>query len=94
MSKWKILKSSNLRACRYDRTFHLLVIEFKHGGVWVYAPVPWSVYMKFLHAKSHGSFFSANIRENDKYQSQQVTSIEVTNQLRHASLITNNINLR
>jgi hypothetical protein len=67
MSKWQILRSSNIKACRYDRSMQLLFIEFTSGSVYVFWQIPWSIYMQFRRAKSHGSFFTWNIRTNPDY---------------------------
>ena len=68
MSPWTILRSSNIHRCRYDRAMQLLFIEFsRSGAVYVFWPVPWSAYLQFRRAKSHGSYFSNHIRENHDY---------------------------
>lgn len=66
-SRWSLLQSSNIQACCYCRGTQALVIQFHSGRMYEYAPVPWSVYMRFRRAKSHGSFFSASIRDNPRW---------------------------
>jgi hypothetical protein len=78
MSNWTILRSSNIRACRYDRvtpgkTGGTLLIQFVSGAVWMYWPVSWKTYMKFRRSKSHGSFFSSHIRD-----SKELTSLNIS----------------
>jgi len=65
---WARLKSRNIKACLYFRETRLLVIEFNSGSVYAYANVPWSIYMGFRRAKSHGSFHYYNIRKRFIYQ--------------------------
>jgi hypothetical protein len=73
MSKWAVLRSSNIKACRYDRSMQLLFIEFTSGSFYVFWQIPWSVYMKFRRAKSHGSYFTYNIRTHPDYGYRQLT---------------------
>ena len=67
---WVMLKSSNIRACWYFRATKMLLIRFVSGAAWIYHPVPWSTYLGFRRAKSHGEYFSAHIRDSKEIHSQ------------------------
>lgn len=62
------VESSNLASVGYDAENEILEVEFNHGGIYQYFDVPESEYIALMSASSHGSYFSANIRNNHKYQ--------------------------
>ena len=55
--------STNLKSVGYEPNSQVLEIEFIDGGVYVYNNVPPAVFQDFLKAKSHGTFFHANIKK-------------------------------
>ena len=59
--------SSNLASVGYDATSQTLEVEFNHGGVYQYFNVPEYVYEELMSASSHGTYFSANIRNDYGY---------------------------
>ena len=61
------VESSNLRSVGYDSTTQTLEIEFNNSGIYQYSNVPQSVYNELMSASSHGSYFSANIRNSYQY---------------------------
>lgn len=66
--KRQAVESSNLASVGYDAQTQTLEIEFNHGGVYQYFDVPESEYEALMSASSHGSYFSANIRNDYEYQ--------------------------
>ena len=62
------VSSSNIASIGYDAENQILEIEFNHGGVYQYFDVPESEYNALMNASSHGSYFSANIRNDYEYQ--------------------------
>jgi hypothetical protein len=62
------VESSNLASVGYDAANEILEVEFNHGGVYQYFDVPESEYISLMSASSHGSYFSANIRNDYEYQ--------------------------
>ncbi len=62
------VSSSNLASVGYDPDSQTLEIEFNHGGVYQYFGVPSSEYQALMAARSHGSYFSENIKEVYRYQ--------------------------
>ncbi len=62
------VESSNLASVGYDAQTQTLEVEFNHGGVYQYFDVPESEYEALMSASSHGSYFSANIRNDYEYQ--------------------------
>ncbi|MFC4221772.1 KTSC domain-containing protein [Flagellimonas marina] len=67
MERQKV-SSSNLASIGYDADNEILEIEFKNGGVYQYFGVPEGVYDELMDAPSHGVYFSANIRNDYRYQ--------------------------
>ncbi|MDP3983081.1 MAG: KTSC domain-containing protein [bacterium] len=68
------LESSNIRGAGYDPTTKVLEIEFHRKGkkkgssLYKYSDVPESTYKRFVHASSHGKYFSKKIRGQYKYE--------------------------
>ena len=62
------VRSSNLASIGYDEANNILEIEFNHGGIYQYLNVPFDVYEELMNANSHGTYFSANIRNNNSYK--------------------------
>ena len=60
-------ESSSLARFCYDGRNQVLVVEFKHGGVYNYYDVPESVFRKMIAAASKGQFFLEHIREEYDY---------------------------
>ncbi len=58
------VSSSNLASIGYDPLRHILEVEFLGGSVYEYYGVPEQVYRGLMSAVSHGSYFSAYIRNN------------------------------
>jgi hypothetical protein len=54
--------SSNLVWVGFDEVSQTLEVAFQNGGVYRYHGVPASVYQALMAAASHGSYFSAFIR--------------------------------
>jgi hypothetical protein len=70
--KRESVKSSNLASIGYDETNNILEIEFNHGGVYQYLNVPLNVYQELINANSHGTYFSANIRNKSNYKTKKL----------------------
>ena len=51
----------------YDEGSQVLIIEFKHGGIYNYYDVPESVFEEMSVASSTGQFFLAKIKERYRY---------------------------
>ncbi len=66
--KRESVSSSNLASVGYNSENKILEIEFNHGGVYQYFDVPKSEYEALMNASSHGKYFSANIRNDYKFQ--------------------------
>lgn len=60
-------ESSSIARFCYDDRKHVLIVEFKHGGVYNYYDVPQQVFEQMIRAPSKGSFFLENIREEYDY---------------------------
>jgi lysyl-tRNA synthetase class 2 len=58
-------ESSSIARFCYDGPNQVLVIQFKHGGIYNYSDVPATVFREMIAAPSKGQFFLENIR--DKY---------------------------
>lgn len=56
------VSSSNIRAIGYDSGSSTLEIEFNNGCVYQYAGVPQGEFDALMSAASHGTYFSANIK--------------------------------
>jgi hypothetical protein len=57
------VRSKNLASIGYDESSEILEIEFLNGGIYQYLNVPVDVYEELMNAKSHGTYFSANIKK-------------------------------
>lgn len=66
--KRQAVESSNLASIGYDAENEILEVEFNHGGIYQYYDVPQNVFDALMRADSHGKYFSANIRNDYKYQ--------------------------
>jgi len=62
------IESSNIVKTQYDTLTKKLIVEFKHGGSYIYDDVPHQIYTQFRLAPSQGSFFSKNISKTFKYK--------------------------
>lgn len=62
------VSSSNLVSVGYDKDSETLEVEFKGGTVYQYFDIPEEEYNGLMSASSHGVYFSANIRENYKFE--------------------------
>jgi hypothetical protein len=62
------IESSNIVKTEYDTLTKKLIVEFKHGGSYVYDDVPHQIYTQFRLAPSQGAFFSKNISKTFKYK--------------------------
>ena len=62
------IESSNITKTEYDTLTKKLVVEFKHGGSYIYDDVPHQTYTQFRLAPSQGTFFSKNISKTFKHK--------------------------
>ena len=62
------VRSSNISSIGYDENNRVLEIEFRHGGIYQYLNVPLDVYEELINSNSHGTYFSAKIRNNTRYR--------------------------
>jgi hypothetical protein len=63
------VSSSNLASIGYDVNNEILEVEFlKSGDLYQYFDVPTNVYKELMNAPSHGVYFSANIRNDYKFE--------------------------
>jgi hypothetical protein len=67
MKRQKV-QSSNLASIGYDATSKTLEIEFNNGDIYEYYNVPQSIHNSLMNASSHGTYFSANIRNSYRYK--------------------------
>jgi len=65
--KRQSVSSSNLASVGFDEANEILEVEFKHGGVYQYEDVPVEEYEALMSASSHGTYFSANIKNSYKF---------------------------
>jgi len=61
------VKSSNIKAVGYDSTSRTLEVEFTSSSVYQYIGVEPEVASEFLEAKSVGSYFARNIKNEYEY---------------------------
>ena len=61
------VSSSNLASVGYEATSMLLEIEFLSGSVYQFFDVPQSEFQQLMQATSHGTYFTANIRNRYRY---------------------------
>lgn len=66
------VRSSNIASIGYDLDNRVLEIEFHHGGIYQYLNVAYDVYEELMNARSHGTYFSANIRNNTYYKTKKL----------------------
>ncbi len=64
------VRSSNISSIGYAEDSRTLEVEFNTGTIYQYSRVPESVYNALMGARSHGSYFNENIRDN--YSTRQV----------------------
>jgi hypothetical protein len=64
------VESSALVSVGYDKSHHLLELEFKDGKVYQYAGVPANIYAELMAAESKGHYFNTKI--HNVYQSTPV----------------------
>jgi hypothetical protein len=62
------VSSTSIRSVGYDLASQTLEIEFQTGEVYDYFDVPREVYVDFMHADSHGGYFTKSIRDQYRYQ--------------------------
>jgi len=60
-------ESSNLAGFSYEKTSHVLTVEFKNGGRYNYYDVPEAVFEQMKVAPSKGQFLAQNIKEKYRY---------------------------
>lgn len=58
------VESSNLDSYGYDKDNHLLAVQFKGGGLYLYHGVPAELAGEMDTAESKGSFFNQKIKAN------------------------------
>ncbi|GAB3588152.1 hypothetical protein GCM10027445_68940 [Amycolatopsis endophytica] len=57
------VSSSALASVGYDRTRHVLEVEFHHHGIYRYLGVESAIHRALLDAESKGRYFQARIRD-------------------------------
>lgn len=62
------INSSNLKSGSYNTETQKLTLEFKHGGSYNYFEVPWAIFTALRMSNSQGKYFSANIKNNYKFE--------------------------
>lgn len=60
-------ESSSIARFCYKEREQVLIVEFKHGGVYNYYDVPQRVFEQIILAPSKGRFFLEHIREEYDY---------------------------
>jgi len=61
------VSSSHLTSVGYEPNSSTLEIEFHNGAVYQYFDVPEYEWQALMHAGSHGTYFSAHIRDVYRY---------------------------
>ena len=61
------VSSSNLASVGYNPANSTLEVEFRNGGIYQYFDVPAHEHEALIQASSHGTYFSANIRNTYRY---------------------------
>lgn len=61
--KRKPVESSMLQSIGYDRSKHVLELEFTSRQVYQYFDVPAALHKELLEASSHGSYFNDYIKD-------------------------------
>jgi|688.fasta_scaffold1537790_1 hypothetical protein len=56
------IESSFIIKASWYTDAEILAITFTSGSIWMYYDVSYEVFMDFMRAKSHGSYFNKNIR--------------------------------
>ena len=72
MVRVKIEGSSNIAEAGYDPNTLTLEIKFHNGKLYKYWPITLRVYRAFMSAKSKGSYFAKNIKDNPLVQMQKL----------------------
>jgi hypothetical protein len=54
---------------------NILMLTFNTGSIWAYYDVPFEVYSGFCKAKSYGSYFNNNIR--NEYFAERVSYVDI-----------------
>jgi hypothetical protein len=62
------IKSTSLRAAKYDTLKESLRVSFVNGNIYEYTSVPSTTFTKFRLAKSQGKFFNQNISKAFTYR--------------------------
>lgn len=62
--------SGNIVSVGFDAALQVLLVEFRHGGIYQFRDVPQAVYDAFLSAQSKGQYFHRAVR--GKYASHMV----------------------
>ena len=62
------IKSTSLRAAKYDTLKENLRVSFVNGNIYEYTSVPSTTFTKFRLAKSQGKFFNQNISKAFTYR--------------------------
>lgn len=60
-------ESSNLNRFGYDKSTHVLTVEFKNGGRYNYFDVPEAAFEQMKAAPSKGQFLAKSIKNNYRY---------------------------
>lgn len=60
-------ESSVIARFCYDGRGQILIVEFRHGGIYNYYDVPESVFEQMRGASSKGQFFLESIKETYRY---------------------------
>ena len=60
--------SRDLYSVDYDRTTHILTIQFRSGGLYEYLNVPEIIFNQLLNAGSKGRYFHAFIKDRYQYR--------------------------
>ena len=58
------VRSSNISSIGYDADSRTLEVEFNSGSIYQYSQVPEMVYDGLMGARSYGTYFNGNIRDN------------------------------
>lgn len=67
-------ESSNIDSVGYDRDFHLLAVQFKSTGLYLYHGVPAEIAAEMESAESKGKYFNENIKTRYNFTKLQVTA--------------------
>jgi KTSC domain len=67
----KLVKSSNIRAIRYEENTKILSIQFKEGGLYHYEGVEQEVFNSFEKSESLGKFHVKYIKNMYKFTKEE-----------------------